>query len=289
MDRSPEDDQLRASIDSDIQSSGKKCYICLKGFSFRKKHTCKFCFSSVCSDHCQRSFQKDPGQEPSPICDLCLQSFIQKEIESEIKSDIESLNEELKQAKLTNSRLERDHFEKTSQVSKLENTIEDMTRDYQSKLAELEHTLKTEELETQEIVELYEKTKKKLQDSRDELSEVDNKTAKAKSELESMAKQHENLKETKEGLNQQLFRINEKLKGSLSIEKVETIICQPCRDKLTDAARRRREQPSILEDATISLSAIEERQSMLESVREYKEILDKQNNNPNEESGCEIF
>jgi hypothetical protein len=104
-----------------------------------------------------------------------------------------------------------------------------------------------------------------------------------------MAKQHENLKETKEGLNQQLFRINEKLKGSLSIEKVETIICQSCKDKLADAARRRREQPSILEDATISLSAVEERQSMLESVREYKEILEKQNNNPNEESGCEIF
>ena len=289
MDRSPEDDQLRASIDSDIQSSGKKCFICLKGFNFRKKHTCKFCFSSVCSDHCQRSFQKDPSQEPSPICDICLQSAIKKEIELEIKSDIESLNEELKQAKLINSRLERDHFEKTSQVSKLENTIEDMTKDYQLKIKELEHSLQIEELEIKEIVELYGKTKKNLHDSRDELVQVDESNGKAEFELESMMKQVENLKETKDGLNQQLFRINEKLKGSLSIEKVEPIVCEPCKKKMADAARRRREQPSILEDATVSLSVVEERQSMLESVREFKEILEKQNNNPNEESGCGIF
>ena len=164
-----------------------------------------------------------------------------------------------------------------------------MTKDYQLKIKELEHSLQIEELEIKEIVELYGKTKKNLHDSRDELVQVDESNGKAEFELESMMKQVENLKETKDGLNQQLFRINEKLKGSLSIEKVEPIVCEPCKKKMADAARRRREQPSILEDATVSLSVVEERQSMLESVREFKEILEKQNNNPNEESGCGIF
>jgi chromosome segregation ATPase len=288
MDRSNEEDMMRGSVDSDIQASGKKCYICLKGFNFRKKHICKFCFSAVCSDHCQRSYQKEPGQEALPICDLCLQSTIKKDLEREIQEDILSLEEELKQAKLINNRLERDHFEKTAQVSKFENSLEALNKEYLQKISELEHELQIEELETKEIVELYQRTKEKLNGSRKEIQDMDDKTAKGNNDLENMGKQLENLKETKEGLNQQLFRINEKLKGSLSIEKVEVIVCEPCKTRLSDAARRRREMPSILEDATISLSAIEERQSMLESVREYKEILEKQTNNPNEESGCLI-
>ena len=282
------DDSLKGSVDSEFQSSNKKCYICLKGFNFRKKHICKFCLCAVCSDHCQRSMPKEPGSEPVPICDLCLQAQIKKNIESELKLDIQCLQEELSQAKLTNGRLERDHFEKTASVSSLENKLEALTSDYNKRIQALQQSLQIEEMESKEIKTLYNKTQIGLEGSRVQLREIDEKIAKSKIELESQAKQLENLKETKEGLGSQLNRINEKLKGSLSIEKVETILCEQCSNKMKEAAQRRREAPSILEDATVSMTAIEERQSVLDSVREYKDILEKQTKNPSDTQGCEI-
>lgn len=282
------DESLKLSVDSDFQSNNKKCYICLKGFNFRKKHICKFCLSAVCADHCQRSMPKEPGSEPVPICDLCLQGQIKRNIEHELKLDIQCLQEELGQAKLTNSRLERDHFEKTASVSSLENKLETISSDYNKKIQALQQSLQIEEMESKEIKTLFNKTQLGLDSSRGQLKDIDEKIMKSKSELESQAKQLENLKETKEGLSSQLNRINEKLKGSLAIEKVESILCEQCKNKMKEAAQKRREIPSILEDATVNMTAIEERQSVLDSVREYKDILEKQTKNPNESQGCEI-
>jgi hypothetical protein len=55
------------------------------------------------------------------------------------------------------------------------------------------------------------------------------------------------------------------------------------------ASKRRAEAPSILEDATISLNITDDRVSILESVREFKDALTHQNTNPTDNAKCLVM
>jgi chromosome segregation ATPase len=282
----PEDSKQSLETEAPLN---KKCYICSKGFNFRKKHICRYCNNAVCIDHCQKARSMGNYEEPVPICDLCNQTQIKKDLEAEILSEVQSLEEELKQAKFTNQRLEREHFEKTAAVSKLENDINDLKTTSVKNLEFLEAELVGEESRNQSIKEKYEQIKKNTAEIRAEETEVTDNLNRAQEELENLRKQLEILKDTKNGLDEQLDKINSKLKGSLSIEQVKKLLCQPCSAKLSDASNNRLEAPSILEDATISLSHAEVRQSIIESVREYNQILSHQNSHPTEKANCSII
>lgn len=279
----------RFGVDSDSPQPGKKCYICLKGFNFRKKLICKLCGNSVCPDHCQRMLSRSPSEDPLQICDLCYKQNIRKDLETELNEDIKSLEEELKQAKFTNDRLEREHFEKTAHVSRLENEVEELAQKYEKILRGLEETLAGEELEAKEVTGLYKESLEKLDKAKKSDIETNEKLKSNERDLENMKKQGQLLKETKESLSHQLDKINSKLKGSLSLEQVNTILCQNCQATVQVASKRRAEAPSILEDATISLNITDDRVSILESVREFKDALTHQNTNPTDNAKCLIM
>ena len=267
----------------------EKCYICTKSFNFRKKHICKFCMNAACSDHCQRTKAKEGYEGLLSICDLCYKEEINKELALEIQLDIQSLEEELKQAKLINNRLEREHFEKTASLSKSENDLDDMSKVYEQKIKVLEYQITAEEINTQGISELYKNAKRNLELAQIEDVQAFEKLTKSQEDIEKIKKDKESLRDTNQGLENQLERINEKLKGSLNAEQVCKVLCPACEAKVSETSRFRNENPSILEDGTISLNAVEDRQSIIESVREYKDILAHQNNSPNEPSNCLII
>lgn len=281
-------EEQRPSIDPDNGQS-KKCYICNKGFNFRKKHICRFCSNSVCIDHCQKARTVDGFDEPQPICDLCNIETMKKEMQNEMRTEIQSLEDELRNARTMHSRLEREHFEKTAVISKLENEISDFSTTSKKELQELREMFVVEEIKHEETKKNHEKTSgnnKKIREDQDRASEN---LSKAQEELENLRRQSEILKETKDQLNEQLDKINNKIKGSLSIEKVSNLLCQTCAVKMRENGKNLNESPSILEDATVSLSVADERQSIIQSVREYKDILSQQNSRPTEQSGCKII
>ena len=267
----------------------KACYICSKGFNFKKKFICKLCLNPVCKNHCQRTLIREGYESPLQICDLCFQVEIKKDLELETQAEISSLEEELKQTKIVHQRLEREHFEKTAIISKLENELETLTNENEEKLKILEYKLVGEETQSKEVSDLYESTSEKVKNCQEEENKATSMLNKAQDELENLKRQAGILKETKEGLSQQLDKINNKLKGSLSIEEVSKSLCPTCSAKLLETCKHRESGPSILEDVTLNLTIADERQSIIESVREYKELLAHQNSNPAENSKCFII
>ena len=244
--------------------------------------------NSACSDHCSRTRIKEGYEGHLSICDLCYQEEIKKELESDIQLEILSLQEELKQAKLMNDRLEREYFEKTASLSRSENELDEMTKSYDAKIAALDYQMTGEEIKTQGIAELYRNVKKNAESAKNDKQTSEENLHKAQNEIGNLIKQKEILIETKQSLNSQLERINSKLKGSLSVEQVSKILCSTCSNKVFEASNTRNENPSILEDASVSIFPTDDKQSILESVREFKDILDYQQKNPSEKSNCLI-
>lgn len=281
-----ENPEERPSLDPD-QSQTKKCYICSKGFNFRKKHICKFCMNAVCTDHCQKARSVDMFEEAQPICDLCNMEEIKKELLTEIQNDIRSLEDELKASKSVNERMDREYFEKTAQINKLETELSELTETFKDQSETLLSEIEIEEKKKQGLIEKHQKLQEKVKICRNEEVEATQRFQKVNEECENLRRQTDILKETKDGLNSQLDKINAKLKGSLNVEHVNELLCEPCAGKLTESAKSRRiDAPSVLEDSNISVP--DERESIMKSVREYKDILSQQNSRPNDSPGCLI-
>ena len=244
--------------------------------------------NAVCTDHCQKARTVDMFEEAQPICDLCNMVEIKKELMTEIQNDIRSLEDELKAAKSVNDRMDRENFEKTSQINKLEIEISDILTTFNEQSSSLTSDIKLEQEKNSELKAKHAKLQDLAKSSKISENESGQKYSKAIEECENLRRQAEILKETKDGLNTQLDKINRKLKGSLNIEHVNKLLCEGCNEKLSEAAKNRRiDAPSVLEDA--SASVIDERESIMKSVREYKDILSQQNSRPSDSSGCLII
>jgi chromosome segregation ATPase len=279
-------EEPRLSLDESGQN--KKCYICAKSFNFRKKHICRFCQNAVCSEHCQKSRPLE-NLESQPICDLCFQEEIRTELRAESQSHIKNLDEEFKDMQNTNSRLEREHFEKTAHINRLEFEIETASSTYNTEVEGLNTELAALKSQNSTLQSSYQKTKAKLAEIKENEEKASENLSKVQEELEVLRRQSEILKETKEGLNVQLDKINGKLKGCLNIEHVDKLLCQMCSSRLKDAAGRRIDAPSILENPSICMSVDEERESIIQSVRDMKDELTKQSSRPGEGGGCWII
>jgi chromosome segregation ATPase len=213
---------------------------------------------------------------------------IKKELMAEIQIDIRSLEDELKAAKSVNERMDREHFEKTAQINKLENEIAYILSTFNDQSVSLANDIKFEQEKNKELREKHQSLQENLKNAKVDESESGQKFLKVSEECENLRRQADILKETKDGLNSQLDKINAKLKGSLNVDQVNKLLCEPCGEKLGEAAKNRRvDAPSVLEDATASV--MDERESIMKSVREYKDILSQQNSRPTESSGCLII
>ncbi|OMJ73594.1 hypothetical protein SteCoe_27669 [Stentor coeruleus] len=279
-------EEPRLSLDESGQN--KKCYICAKSFNFRKKHICRFCQNAVCSEHCQKSRPLE-NLESQPICDLCFQEEIRAELRAESQNHIKNLDEEFKDMQNTNSRLEREHFEKTAQINRLEFEIETASSTSNTEIEALNTELDVLKSQNSTLQELYRKTKEKLFIIKESEGNASENLSRVQEELEVLRRQSEILKETKEGLIVQLDKINGKLKGCLNIEHVNKLLCPTCSFKLKEAAGRRIDAPSILENPSICMSVDDERESIIQSVRDMKDELTKQSSRPGEGGGCWII
>lgn len=212
---------------------------------------------------------------------------IKKELMTEIQNEIHSLEDELKASKSVNERMDREYFEKTSQIHKLETELEEVNETFKDQSENLLADIQVEEKRKEDLVERHQALQDKIKVCRNEEVEASQRYQKVNEDCENLRRQTDILKETKEGLNSQLDKINAKLKGSLNVEHVKELLCEPCVGKMTETAKNRRvDAPSVLEDSNVSVS--DERESIMKSVREFKDILSQQNSRPNESPGCLI-
>ena len=142
-------------------TAGKKCCICSKNFNFRKKHFCRFCQNAVCSDHSCKTRAKEGFSEPQRICDFCDQSEEKSIIKSEIDDEVSKIGEELQAAKETNEKLYKVHFEKTNNVNKLEDDINNLTTDHNILINQVSKDIEYETKQKKEALDMLENLKKK--------------------------------------------------------------------------------------------------------------------------------
>ena len=124
--RKTQNPSIKGSFESfsspDIHISNK-CCVCSKGFTLKKKHLCKFCNNTVCSDHSSHTRLKPGSSEPQRICDNCEQEKAKEDIKQEIYDEFRKLQENVTATKNTIERLNRDYFEKTSILNDAENKL----------------------------------------------------------------------------------------------------------------------------------------------------------------------
>ena len=111
------------SFSSPEVNNSNKCWICGKGFTLKKKHLCKFCSNTVCSEHSSKARRMPGSSEELRICDYCEQEKAKEDIKEEINNEISRLAENTANSKIAIERLDREYFEKTSNLNDAENKL----------------------------------------------------------------------------------------------------------------------------------------------------------------------
>jgi hypothetical protein len=279
---------MSESFDAD-RTRSNRCYICIKSLALKKKFTCNFCSNSVCAEHYKRTRFIQNSNETKSICDLCDQNFIRKEIEIRLDEEIKNLSEEVKQAKIANEKLERDYFEKTTVLGKIEDKLEQVSKICDKEIKVLQNQLAEEETKTRGNQDKYSTANELSNNIQLDQKLADEKLKTAQKDLENVKTQSDLLKSTKNEISLKLEKINNSLRGSLSIEQVKKILCPPCSYRLEEISKERLKNPSILEDGSVILSSADAKKSIIESVRDYKDILLHQSTDRENPSNCTVF
>lgn len=216
-------------------SASKKCYICSKNFNFRKKHFCKFCQNAVCSDHSAKTRTKEGFTEPQRICDLCDQEEEKTVIKSEIDDEVSNLSEELKQAKDTNERLYRDHFEKTASVNQLEEELATAETEHTVLMRELTQDIERKQEQKAKALEALARLKEQLKTSKQNQSDFESKTIKSSENISDLQSINIDLHKSLEIKHGELEKVDKFLQENVSVEPIIPSLCSRCSTKISDA------------------------------------------------------
>mmetsp|Transcript_17263 Transcript_17263/g.17205 ORF Transcript_17263/g.17205 Transcript_17263/m.17205 type:complete len:320 (+) Transcript_17263:1-960(+) len=258
-------------------SNGKKCYVCGKSFTIRRKHICKFCNNAVCSDDSQKTRMMEGFDEPQRICDLCDQEETKKEIDQEIEEEIKQMNAALKVEREANERLNREYFDVTASVNQLETEIQEAKNKYDTKISDLNKQIQAEQEEKEKIREMIEKHKKDIEESIKVEKMMREKCVETQKEIEGIDKHIEGMEKTKAEVAEKNEVINEKIKSSLNLEQLKKLLCQRCDKRISEAFHKRIKSNEYVDEPYPGID--EDRLSVLDSVREMRQSLHSSNGN----------
>lgn len=262
----------------------KKCLLCDKGFHFRKKIVCEKCFYAFCSDHCYKEIATVEGTKI--ICDSCYHKFRREKIQEKISEEIELLNHELTRVKDASKRVERELFEKTSEL----NSVETEFLGYEKPTNKRIERHKAELKENQEILHDLEMKNNALTETirplNEELSDLNAKYQDLDSKKEEIVNNTVLIHNVKSSLLEQLFYVRMKIKFCLDYYKADSVLCEKCKGALKHSYEERIQRPQ--DDMDESSVSLYESQSILDSVREMKDSLSLLIIEPESEPKCLI-
>ena len=219
----------------------KKCHICSIKFTrlaFRRHH-CRTCKESVCSDHSVIRFVKEGKTKKLRVCDKCDKKYIKEEMEEDINNEINEINQKIQDSIELNDSLHSQKFERTSKIHALEMRLAQAEKEMKKKEDELETRLKEE-------VELNAKAKLRIDDFMKRLEEkqvyekeISESLAKENSEMIRLKGEKKELEGNKKGLEKQREEMEVKLKDTFQMDLLRQTSCEDCCKKLNGTQKAR--------------------------------------------------
>ncbi|OMJ67906.1 hypothetical protein SteCoe_34814 [Stentor coeruleus] len=262
----------------------KKCLLCDKGFHFRKKIVCERCLYAFCSDHCYKEIATVEGTKT--ICDSCYHKFRREKIQEKISEEIELLNHELIRVKDANKRVERELFEKTSELNSIETEFSAYEKATNKRIERHKAELKDDQEKLHSLETKNNFLTETIKPLNEELSALNEKYQDLDSKKEEIVNNTVLLHNVKSSLFEQLFHVRRKIKFCLDYYKADSVLCERCKEALKRSYDERIERPQDeMDESSVSLY---ETQSVLDSVREMKESLSLLIVEPESEPKCLI-
>jgi chromosome segregation ATPase len=260
---------MTSKEESEDPSLQKKCSICDKGFHFRKKIICNKCENAFCSNHCCKEIATIEGQKT--ICDSCYHEFRRTKLQEKFSHEIEGLNLELGRVRQACKRVERDYFDKTSEINLFESENEKISK-------KLNHSIQKLEKETNDLRVKLESSEKielaLLEDlfkTGEELKQANSDYLDSDSALEELKNNTLHVGNVKCDLTEQLMDLRRKVEHCLDYEKVTSELCPRCKETMKKCYQERiTTDDRCPEESSMSLYTS---QSILDSVREMKDSL----------------
>ena len=268
--------------------NSNKCQVCDKTFTLRirKKIACDLCNGAFCVDHCIKEISIKQGEQTFDriICDRCYQKYKKQECSEALNNEITSLEEELLRAKNAAERVEREIFDKTSNINSLENAFENRKNELSHNNKIHNEEIKENEEKIKELEQIYENIEKNLMLRSQELSEAETKYKNSYVDIEEIRKNILDVKIKKKQLTDQLITSRQKVRYCIEFPKTNNVLCQKCKDELNKVYQERTAQDKSLDE---SLS-VYEFPTALDSVRDMKESLNVLIVDPNNKTKCVI-
>lgn len=275
----------REGESEELHHNQKKCLICAKGFSFRKKILCCKCDNAFCANHCCKVVATVEGEKI--ICDGCYHEYRKVKLQEKFSQEIEGLNLELGRVRQACKRVERDFFDKTTEISKFESDSEITVKQLKKWIKKLQKekndlNVKLESVKTNEshIKTEYEKSQNDLKIANSEYIDSDTKLEEVKNEFMQVINVRGNL-------TTQLMDMRAKVEHCLDYEKVTMDLCVRCKEILRKCYQERINGGDRGPDE--SSMSLYTSQSILDSVREMKESLNVVIVEPEKQPKCSLF
>lgn len=249
--RKTQNPSMKGSFESfsspDIHISNK-CCVCSKGFTLKKKHLCKFCNNTVCSDHSSHSRLKPGISEPQRICDNCEQDKAKEDIKQEIYDEFRKLQENVAGTKNTIERLNRDYFEKTSILNDAENKLATCEAIHNKTVQDLNTELVEVRRNIAKTKGLMESAKKALTDAKESELEMNDKCEKGEKEIVVLEQRIVTLRKNGSEYTEKIENIGAAMKGTINFESISKSLCNRCAGRLTESYNRIKETPYWLQE-----------------------------------------
>jgi DNA repair exonuclease SbcCD ATPase subunit len=226
------------SFSSPDVNISNKCWVCGKGFTLKKKHLCKFCNNTVCSEHSSRTRQRPGSTEELRICDLCEQDKAKEDIKEEINTELIKLEENAANSRTAIERLNREYFEKTSILNDAENKLSCIEAAHEKKMKDMKEELERVRMNIEKTTVLMTSARKALNDAKESQEDMAAKCEKAEQETRHLEEKSAGLKKETTELTTKIDLINNALKTSILFENISKSLCTRCASRLSESFDR---------------------------------------------------
>lgn len=267
----------------DSHQNKKKCAVCAKGFSFRKKVLCCKCENAYCTNHCCKIIATVEGEKI--LCDACYHEYRRIKIQEKFSQEIEGLNLELGRVRQACNRVERDFFDKTTEIGKFESENEKNMGVVKKALKKLQKEQKEVNAKLEAVKSSESLIEEEFEKSQSELKQANAEFIKSDTRLEEVKNEYVQVVNVRSNLMGQLMDLRAKVEHCMDYEKVTADLCVRCKETLRKCYQERvnREQG---DESSMSLYTS---QSILDSVREMKDSLNVVIVEPEKQPNCLVI
>lgn len=258
----------REGESDDLHQNKKKCAVCAKGFSFRKKILCCKCENAYCTNHCCKVIATVEGEKI--LCDACYHDYRRIKIQEKFSQEIEGLNLELGRVRQACNRVERDFFDKTTEIGKFESEVEKNMSLVKKSLKKLQKEEKEVNAKLDIARNNEKQTEAEYEKSQSDLKQANSEFIKSDTKLEEVKNEYMQVINVRSNLTSQLMDMRSKVEHCMDYEKVSADLCIRCKETLRKCYQERVNSERGADESSMSLYTS---QSILDSVREMKDSL----------------